>query len=425
MTDRVNIKRTSITFDCLGCKLNQAETELFARQATEAGYKMVSPTDKADIYVLNTCTVTHLADRKSRHLLRLAHHRNPGARLIAIGCYAERSSEELARIDGVNLVLGNKQKPFLFQRLRESGAPDYPPDTRADYPADGYRTRAFIKVQDGCRNFCTYCIVPLVRGQGKSVPARRVIAEIRQRVAGGTKEVVLTGTEIGTYRSDGVNLKGLLERILAETGVTRLRLSSLQSWEISSDFIARWQNQRLCPHFHLSLQSGSDAVLSRMKRRYTTRDYRAAVSLIRKMVPEAAVTTDIIVGFPGETKEEFQESHDFCRRMAFARIHAFPYSLRPGTEAARMPGQIDAKIKKQRSEQMLTLAKESAQKFQQQFLSQTMPVLWEKQDKGVWSGLTANYIKVYIRNDEDLTNRIIPVKLVKVWKDGVGGGENS
>jgi len=424
MTGVVNIKRTRIAFDCLGCKLNQAETELFARQSAEAGYEMVSPADKADIYILNTCTVTHLADRKSRHLLRLAHHRNPGARLVAIGCYAERSPRELTRIDGVDLVLGNKQKSFLFQRLRESGAPGCPSSTRTDYPADGYRTRAFIKVQDGCRNFCAYCIVPLVRGDEKSVPARRVISEVGQRVAGGAKEVVLTGTEIGAYHSHGVNLKGLLERILAETGVTRLRLSSLQPREISPELIALWQDPRLCPHFHLSLQSGNDAVLSRMKRRYTTGDYRAAVSLIRKAVPEAAITTDIIVGFPGETEAEFRESFNFCRRMAFARIHVFPYSPRPGTEAIRMPGQIADGVKKQRSREMLALARESARSFQQRFLDRTLPVLWEKRDKGVWSGLTGNYIKVYTRSDEDLTNRIMPVKLVKIWQDGVWG-ENS
>ncbi len=423
MTGEVNIKSTKIAFDCLGCKLNQAETELFARQSAEAGYELVSPTDKADIYVLNTCTVTHIADRKSRHLLRLARRRNPGARLVAIGCYAERSSREIARIDGVDLVLGNKQKPFLFQRLRESGGPSCPSTTRMEYPADGYRTRAFIKVQDGCRNFCTYCIVPLVRGNEKSVPARQVMAEVGQRVASGAKEVVLTGTEIGAYRSDGVNLKGLLERILAETGVTRLRLSSLQPREISPELIALWQDQRLCPHFHLSLQSGSNAVLSRMKRRYTTRDYREAVSLIRGVVPEAAITTDIIVGFPGETGAEFRESFDFCRRMAFARIHVFPYSPRPGTEAARMPGQVDTKIKKQRSGEMLALAKESARSFQQRFLDRTMPVLWEKRDKGVWSGLTANYIKVYTRSDNDLTNRIIPVRMMKIKGDRVLGEE--
>jgi len=424
MTGEMNIKRTRIAFDCLGCKLNQAETELFARQSAEAGYELVSPADRADVYVLNTCTVTHIADHKSRHLLRLARRRNPDARLVAIGCYAGRSPRELARIDGVDLVLDNKQKSFLFQRLRESGILNHPPATRTDYLGDGYRTRAFIKVQDGCRNFCAYCIVPLVRGDEKSVPVHQVINEVGQRVAGGAREVVLTGTEIGAYRSHGVNLKGLLELILAETGVTRLRLSSLQPREISPELIALWQDQRLCPHFHLSLQSGSDAVLGRMKRRYTTRDYQEAVSLIREAVPEAAITTDIIVGFPGETGAEFRESYDFCRRMAFARIHVFPYSPRPGTEAARMPGQVDAKIKKQRSEEMLALAKESARNFQQRFLNRTMPVLWEKRDKGVWSGLTANYIKVYTRSSVDLTNQITPVRMMKIKGDGVWG-ENS
>jgi threonylcarbamoyladenosine tRNA methylthiotransferase MtaB len=240
-------------------------------------------------------------------------------------------------------------------------------------------------------------------------------------VASGLKEVVLTGTEIGSYNNNGVSLKGLLERILEETDIARLRLSSLQPQEISAEFIGLWRSSRLCPHFHLSLQSGSDAVLERMKRRYTTVDYRRAVSLIREIVPEAAITTDVIVGFPGETEEEFRESLDFCRRVKFARIHVFPYSPRQGTEAARMPNQIADKVKKQRSQEMLALAEESAQNFRQKFLGRTMTVLWEKQSGGVWSGFTGNYIKVYTESCEDLTNKLVPVKLESIWKDGAWG----
>ena len=418
------IKRTKVALDTLGCKLNQAETELLAEQLAEAGYRLVSSADEADVYILNTCTVTHIADRKSRHLLRQAHRQNPDARLVAIGCYAERSPQELARIDGVHLVLGNEQKPYLLQRLQESACLSrllsVPRDVTSRH-YNGCRTRAFIKVQDGCRNFCAYCIVPLVRGREKSVPVDQVVAEVRQRVDGGSKEVVLTGTEIGSYSSDGVSLKGLLEHILAETDVTRLRLSSLQPQEISAELIGLWDDCRLCPHFHLSLQSGSDAVLRRMKRRYTTTDYQQAVSLIREVVPEAAITTDIIVGFPGETEAEFQESFNFCQQMGFARIHVFPYSVRRETEAAQMPHQVRDKIKKQRSQKMLALARESVQNFSRQFLGNTMPVLWEKQTDGIWSGLTGNYIKVYTRSDKDLTNQLMPVKLVEVRGDRVWG----
>jgi len=415
------IKRTKVAFDSLGCKLNQAETESLARQLAEAGYELVPSADKADVYILNTCTVTHIADRKSRHLLRQAYRQNPDVRLVAIGCYAERSPQELAQIDGVDLVIGNEQKPHLLQRLLESGCLDFPLFTPMSHHYNGCRTRAFIKVQDGCHNFCSYCIVPLVRRREESVPADQIVAEVRQRVDGGGKEVVLTGTEIGSYRCEEVNLKGLLERILTETDTARLRLSSLQPQEISSEFIRLWHNNRLCPHFHLSLQSGSDTVLGRMKRRYTTADYQRTVALIQEAVPEAAITTDIIVGFPGEAEAEFQESYNFCRQTEFARIHVFPYSPRRETEAARIPHQVADKVKKQRSQKMLALAEESAQNFRRRFLGKTMPVLWEKQTGGIWSGLTGNYIKVYTESSEDLTNQLLSVKLVEIRKDGVWG----
>jgi threonylcarbamoyladenosine tRNA methylthiotransferase MtaB len=422
MAFRMNrIEKTKVAFDSLGCKLNQAETESLARQLAGAGYELVPSADKADVYILNTCTVTHIADRKSRHLLRQVYRQNPDARLVAIGCYAERSPQELAQIDGVNLVIGNEQKPRLLRLLQESSCLDRPPSTRTGHYNNGCRTRAFIKVQDGCQNFCSYCIVPLVRRREESLPADQIVAEVRQRVAEGGKEVVLTGTEIGSYRCDGVNLKGLLERILAETDITRLRLSSLQPQEISPELIRLWHDRRLCPHFHLSLQSGSDTVLGRMKRRYTTADYQRVVSLIREAVPEAAITTDVIVGFPGETEAKFQESYNFCHQAEFARIHVFPYSPRRETEAARMPHQVAEKVKKQRSQKMLVLAEESAQNFRRCFLGKTMPVLWEKQTGSIWSGLTGNYIKVYTESSEDLTNKLSPVKLENVWKDGVWG----
>ncbi|GAH81399.1 unnamed protein product, partial [marine sediment metagenome] len=251
------------------------------------------------------CTVTHIADSKSRRLLRLAHKRNPDGLVVATGCYAQRAPQELAHIEGVNLVLGNEQKPHLLQMLRESGCLSRPVSVQQDYHND-FRTRAFIKVQDGCNSFCTYCIVPLVRGGEKSLPPDQIIAEVKQRLADGYKEVVLTGTKIGSYNCGGVNLEQLLEELLAETEVVRLRLSSLQPQEISAELIGLWRDQRLCRHFHLSLQSGNDQVLSRMKRRYSIGGYQQAVALIRDAVPEVAITTDIIVGFPGETEAEFE-----------------------------------------------------------------------------------------------------------------------
>lgn len=415
------VERPTVALDSLGCKLNQAEMQHLARQLSSAGYRLVSTDDRADIYILNTCTVTHIADRKSRHMLRMARRRNPRARLIAIGCYAQRSPEELARIEGVELVLGNDRKMNLPRLLEDAGKPAGLVTGDSVSKRRESRTRAFVKVQDGCRNFCAYCIVPLVRGREENVPVEKVTALVRGLLATGHQEVVLTGTEIGAYNGNGVNLEGLLRRTLAETTVSRLRLSSLQPHQINPGLIGLWRDSRLCPHFHLSLQSGSDSVLKRMKRRYSTADYSRIVSLIREEVPDVAVTTDVIVGFPGESDEEFRETIDFCRQTQFARIHVFPFSPRPGTEAADMPQQVPASVKKQRSQEMLALAGKSVRNFQQRFIGRTMDVLWEKRSGGVWSGLTGNYIKVYTRNDEDLTNRLLPMQLVKIYRDGVWG----
>jgi threonylcarbamoyladenosine tRNA methylthiotransferase MtaB len=414
---------SKIALDTVGCKLNQAETQLLAHQLAQAGYRLVSATEPTDVYILNTCTVTHVADRKCRRLLRLAHRRNPEALVVAIGCYAERARQELAQIDGVNLVLDNSEKSHLLWLLEEFGHLSRPlcSQNGSTVARADFRTRAFIKVHDGCNSFCSYCIVPLVRGREKSTPIDQITAEVEHRVTEGYREVVLTGTKIGSYNYEGVGLSGLLRHMLTKTNVERLRLSSLQPEEISSELIGLWRDKRLCRHFHLSLQSGSDGMLGWMKRRYTVGDYQQAVALIRGMVPEVAITTDIIVGFPGETETEFKESYELCWQMEFARIHVFSYSPRQGTEAATMPNQVDDRVKQERSQKILALAKESAQNFRQQFLGKTMPVLWEKQTDGVWSGLTDNYIRVYTKSSKDLTNQLLLVKLVEVRGDGVWG----
>ncbi len=414
--------RPRVAIDCLGCKLNQAEVQQLAGELSRAGYEIVDPADSFDVYILNTCTVTHIADRKSRHLLRMARRRNPAARLVAIGCYAERAAGDLQQLEGVDLVLGNQEKWKLTARLPElvQTTPDSP-----ILPMSVRRTRAFVRIQDGCRNFCAYCIVPFVRREEISIPVNEVIARINGLASAGYREVVLTGTEIGTYYSENIGLQGLLERILSETSIDRLRLSSLQPPEISPELTGLWNNPRICPHFHLSLQSGSESVLRRMKRRYTAVEYRRAVGLIRHTIPDAAITTDIIVGFPGESDEEFRESLDLCREMAFARIHVFPYSSRPGTAAEGMPGQVSEKVKKERSRMMLSLAKESALDFHRRFLGRTLEVLFEQSSAGIWSGLTGNYVKLHTKNLEDLCNRLLPVKLMKIYKDGIWGEVDS
>jgi threonylcarbamoyladenosine tRNA methylthiotransferase MtaB len=414
---------TRVALDTIGCKLNQAEIQLLARQLAQAGYRLVSADDEADVYILNTCTITHVADRRCRQRLRLARRRNPGGVVVAIGCYAERAGKELEQIEGVDLVLGNDQKSDLLPRLEELGYLSRPGDSQGDLTIADFRTRAFVKVHEGCNSSCAYCIVPVVRGKERSLPADQVVSEVKGRVAEGYKEVVLTGTKIGLYRHDDVNLVGLLPRLLTETGVERLRLSSLQPREISPELLGLWRDRRLCRHFHLALQSGSDAVLRRMKRGYTVSSYQRAVALIREIAPEAAITTDIIVGFPGETEAEFNDSYELCRQIGFARIHVFPYSPRSGTQAAGMPERVGDGGKRERSRKMLALARESAQNFRQKFLGKTMPVLWEKQADGVWSGLTDNYVRVYTRSSQALTNKLLPVRLTEIKGDGVWGYE--
>ncbi|MDO9333941.1 MAG: tRNA (N(6)-L-threonylcarbamoyladenosine(37)-C(2))-methylthiotransferase MtaB [Dehalococcoidales bacterium] len=401
-----------IALETLGCKLNQAETETLVRQFTQAGHELVTRVEDADIYILNTCTVTHTADSKSRHLLRQARRRNPTARIVVTGCYADRAPLDLAKLEGVDLVSGNKGKMTLLERLQEEGYLRNVNSGASVSTNPALRTRAFVKIQDGCRNYCAYCIVPYVRRIEKSIPLDEVIKQVKQRVAESYHEVVLTGTRIGAYDSNGLQLKDLIKLILSETEIRRLRLSSLQPQEISLELLKLWRDSRLCPHFHLSLQSGSDSVLRRMRRRYTTGEYEKTVALIRAMVPKVAVTTDIIVGFPGETDEEFHESLDFCRRLNFARIHVFPFSPRAGTEAAQMPGQIPEKVKKERTRLMLALAEESIRRFREQFAGDEFDVLWEKQTgQGVWSGVTGNYLRVYKKDNRDLSNKLSSVKL--------------
>jgi len=414
-----NDRKAAVALDSLGCKLNQAEMQRLAEELEKAGYGIADSPEQADIYVLNTCTVTHVADRKSRHLLRLAKRLNPSVRLIAIGCYAHRAPRELEEIKGVELVLGNKNKMDLVKFLDNAGGTPTQAESR---PAQNTRrSRAFLKVQDGCKNFCAYCIVPFVRADEISVPGNDIIEQVKKKTDAGYREVVLTGTEIGEYSCDGLDLEGLIRNILAETNVSRLRLSSLQPHHITPGLISLWRDARLCPHFHLSLQSGSDAVLKRMNRRYTTAGYRRAVELICNSVPGAAVTTDVIAGFPGETDEEFRETLEFCEKTNFARIHVFPFSPRPGTAASKMPGRVPDAVVKERSRHMLSVAKESARSYQQRFLGKTMDVLWEQESGGVWSGLTGNYIRVYAKSSDDLTNKILSLKLDKAYRDGARG----
>jgi threonylcarbamoyladenosine tRNA methylthiotransferase MtaB len=444
-----------IAFYTLGCKLNQAETESLIAEFSEAGLQIVPPDDSADIYIANTCTVTHIADRKSRHWLRFAKRRNPQALTIATGCYAQRAPEELANI--ADLVLNNKEKQNLLQTVtgllgpgnsrtdasaldnthrmeevenRAKVAPREQEGEQFDFGNGLSRVRSLIKIQDGCHSPCAYCIVPRVRDCEYSVPYAKVIMEIKKKVALGYKEVILTGTNIGQYKDGSANsnpqldvdLADLIDRILRDTDIERLRLSSIQPQELSNRLLALCQDRRVCRHFHLALQSGSDALLQRMRRSYSLDDYRAAMLSIREAIPEAAITTDIIVGLPGESDAEFEQSYHFCQQAGFASIHVFPFSPRPGTKAAKMPEQVRYEVKRERSLRMLQLSLISKRNFQELFLGQTASVLWEKETRpgeGIYSGLTDSYIRVFTRSQKRLTNEIGRVKLVAIDKQGM------
>jgi threonylcarbamoyladenosine tRNA methylthiotransferase MtaB len=411
-----------VAFYTLGCKLNQAETESLANRFSEAGFQIVSPNDVADIYIGNTCTVTHIADRKSRHWFRLARRRNPQALIIATGCYAQRNRQELAQL--ADLVVDNKEKEHLLALTQTLKGLTEGETKQSRMLAVTARTRSLIKIQDGCHSPCTYCIVPKVRSHEYSLSASLIIEEAKQKVAHGYKELVLTGTKVGSYRDSSTDLKDLAQLILTSTGIERLRLSSLQPSEIPSEFLALWQDERLCRHFHLALQSGSETVLQRMRRSYSLDQYQRTVNLIKEKIPDVAITTDIMVGFPGESAEEFEQSYSYCQQAGFANIHVFPFSARPETAAAGMPDQIKDKVKQERNQRMLELSRSSRRRFYEQFLGQTMPILWEKENSpgsSIYSGLTANYIRVFAHSEKPLSNEITPVKLVEFHNQGIWG----
>jgi threonylcarbamoyladenosine tRNA methylthiotransferase MtaB len=408
-----------IFLDTLGCKLNQAETELLSASFSQAGHEIVDSIIDAQLYILNTCTVTQTADAKSRQLIRKVHRMNPDAIIVVTGCYAEREAESLRKIDGVRMVTGNKSKLNLLGLLAVTGMME---KGNEDHTSEfSSRTRSFVRIQDGCRQFCTYCIVPFVRKTEISVPPEEILDYVNYREASGIKEIVLTGTEVGSYRSEDLQLTDLLKRILEETSVERIRLSSLQPDEITPDLINLWKNERLCPHFHISLQSGSDAVLKNMNRRYTSEEFLKATSFLMSSIPNVAITTDVIAGFPGETDEDFEQTCEVCRKAGFARIHVFPYSKRPGTAAAKMSGQVNDGIITQRSKKLGLIAAECAESFRKKFIGSRMVVLWEQKSGRLWSGYTGNYIRVYVNSDNDVKNCISTVTLAGVFKDGMRG----
>ena len=421
--------RCTVAINTHGCKLNQADSQQLARQFQEAGFVLIQSSAQADVVVLNSCTVTANADSKARSYLRRTRRTNPNALVVATGCYAERARDDLLGMDEVSLVLDNRNKQHLVATVAANlninlpvGSSDSSRNTNSR-PLELLRTRAMVKIQEGCNQVCSYCIVPKVRGRERSVPAQEIIDEINTRSTTGRREVILTGTQLGTYGFDlpGTNLTELIKKVLAETTVDRLRISSLQPQEITPELLNLWENPRLCTHFHIPLQTGCDTLLRAMRRRYSTTQFAETVQLIRSKILDAGVTTDIIIGFPGEGAREFAESYTFAESMNFSDMHVFPYSIRPGTTAAHLCNHVDDGIKKERTGEMLELATMKMRQFRLGSLQQVRPVLWNINRSGEpseeWIGLTDNYLQVRTQQTDDLANTITKVRLTSLDGD--------
>jgi len=420
-----------VRLESLGCRLNQAEVDSLARQLAALGHRLVGAGEEADVCLLNTCTVTATASRKSRHLLRRLRRENPQATVVATGCFSELEGAA-TRAAGVDLVIPNASKDRMLESLiaadllcgRPCAVAAPPPEVPVS--PTRRRTRAFVKVQDGCDNRCTYCIVTIARGEGRSRAAAEVVAEIDRLERAGCPEAVLTGVHLGSYghdRGDGKGLQGLVRAILAETAIPRLRLSSLEPWDLEDAFFALFDEPRLLPHLHLPLQSGSDEILRRMGRAVTRAGFSRLVETARAAIPDLAVSTDIMVGFPGETEEHFLNTVSLIERLAFSRVHVFRFSPRPGTAAATFPDQVAADRAVERSRRMLELAGRLERQFMMHFVGRTMDVLWESLGHGKLSGLTPNYLRVLANPPEghDLRGLVTPTVLEAVEAGALRG----
>ncbi len=422
----------------LGCKVNAYETEAMQHLLEEAGYEIVPFTQKADVYVINTCSVTNMADRKSRQMLHKAKKNNPDSIVVAAGCYVQTSEKEVLNDLSVDIVIGNDRKHDLV-RLLEEYSLDSVNDTVDDIN-DGKHdfeelfidqtkehTRAFIKVQDGCNQFCSYCIIPYARGRVRSRRFENVIAEVERLAANGFKEVVLTGIHLSSYGVDFEEATGLLELIQAVNavkGIERIRLGSLEPKIVTENFASELSKlDKICPHFHLSLQSGCDATLKRMNRKYTTKEYERGCELLRKYFVHPAITTDVIVGFPGETEEEFEQTKAYLEHIHFYEMHIFKYSKRKGTRAAVMPDQIDEQIKAARSEKLIALGHDMSKEFRKFYIGKNEEVLFEEKavigDKEYFVGYTKEYVKVAKETAENLENQIVSGRISGMLTDEI------
>ena len=415
-----------IAFCTLGCKVNQYETNAMAQKFNEAKHEIVDFEEKADVYIINTCTVTNIADRKSRQMLRRAKQKNKNAIIVAIGCYTQTHADECSKIPEIDLILGNNEKnkivnivnDFLKKKTNKIQVESI--DNQKEFLDFGTityleKSRAFIKVQDGCNNFCSYCLIPYARGRIRSRKSQNVIEEIRSIAEQGIKEVVITGININYYGRDLKNnyyLIDLLEDINKIEDIQRIRLGSLEPIIITEEFVSRLSKlNKMCNHFHLSLQSGCDETLKRMNRKYNTKDFERCVNLIRKKFENVGLTADVIVGFPGETEEEFKKTYNFLNKIKFSKIHVFKYSPREGTRAAIMNNQVPSNVKEERSKKIIQISDKYEKEFLDNQIGKTLEVLFEQKEKGIWIGHTKNYIVVK-KQGKNLENKCVDVKII-------------
>ena len=433
-----------VRFVTLGCKVNQYETNAMAQKFLEKGYQIIeeiTPENediKPDICIINTCTVTNMSDRKSRQMLRRMKEKNPSTIVVAVGCYAQVAKKELAKIPEIDLVLGNNEKvkyveEYINNHINNVELDDVMYSKEfSDFGNVTYteKTRAVIKIQDGCDRFCSYCIIPYARGRVRSRKPENIISEITQIASKGIKEVVITGIHIASYGKDfamskdskltNYRLIDLLEEINEIKGIQRIRLGSIEPLLITVEFVERLKKlEKICHHFHLSLQSGCDETLKRMNRRYTTEQFKEIVRLLRGAYSDVNLTTDIIVGFPGETDEEFNKTYQFLKEIKFYKMHIFKYSPRKGTKAAVMPNQINGDIKEERSKKLIELSDRNEIEYNKSYIGKNVEVLFEEEKDGMYKGHTQNYIMVYCQSKEKLDNKIIDVVCEKAEKEHI------
>lgn len=417
-----------------GCKVNQYETNAMIQKFIEKGYQVIEHTKKADIYIINTCTVTNMSDRKSRQMLRRMKEQNKNAIVVAVGCYAQVAKEELKKIPEIDLVLGNNEKLKITDYVK-----DYIEKNENQIEIEDVmnskefydfgdvtfteKTRAVIKIQDGCDRFCSYCIIPYARGRVRSRKPESIVSEIEKIAKEGIKEVVITGIHIASYGKDFKNdykLIDLLEELNNIKGIERIRLGSIEPLLITEEFVNRLKKlEKVCHHFHLSLQSGCDETLKRMNRRYTTKEFKEIVERLRNTYKDVMLTTDIIVGFPGETEEEFKETYEFLKDIKFYKMHIFKYSPRKGTKASEMKNQVNGTIKEERSRKLIELSEENEKDYNMKYIGKEVEILFEEEKEGLYKGHTQNYILAYYKTNKKLENKILKVKCIETEKEHI------